>query len=1093
MNIPKLIEEQKHVYGTYSVMAWFNIRTVLDYIQKSAGIKGYLPKDKQEDYWLHPTLLCLITKNIPEKIIYVQNKLMQHFPFLKYIMEEKRTRNNKQFCTKHLDARSEDLYKILSYALQVLKTYRDATSHFVFNDPRLNGKSDFWNEYELDIAKSIDILYTNSLRGIKEKYGYTTEKLTFIQGYRYKEERKDGKRLMRPNLDFFLSMLSYNGDVNRRYHLSAVGVAQLICLFLDKQYINIFLSKLPIYDKYALNSEEGKIIRRSMGIHSIRLPKERILSEKGKMSVAMDMLNELKKCPAELFDTLSYSDQCNFRRMSEDHNEVLLKRHSDRFAQLALQYIDYNKLFTNIRFHVNMGKLRYLFNAGKQCIDGQTRVRVLEHPINAFGRIDEMEEKRTNDNGTFAKSGIRIRDFENMQRDDSNPENYPYIVDTFTHYLIDNNKIEMIFADGCYIPNIIHDKNGKWYVENQIPTCRMSTLELPAMMLHLHLLGAKKTEERIRMVCENYDKLFAALKDGTLDKSNITEFGIDMADMPQKVIEAVEGTGKNDGYAEYVKQTTDELLQDTIRRIERLKNDKRTVNSTMNKMGKRGFRQIIPGKLAEFLAQDIVKFQWSALSGEDYGTDRLTGLNYRVMQATMATYDSEMQPDAFNHLATMFRNAGLTVRDGANGHPFLFSALSRQPANAIELYECYLLARKNYLTKLQQAIKNGECVKVPFANPGKNKWKKRNEYYYSVLGEIYSEDVPVELPRQMFDEDIKNCLKQKQEMSDIDFDNANVTYLISEYIKRVCNDDFQEFYSWKRHYRYIDMLKGETDNKNCLLSYYTTIAERDCLWKNRTEAIEEYRKWAIKKKRQDRMTQKISDADFEEILDRRLSNTRNEYQKTEKMIRRYKVQDALLFLMAKDTMTKNIDFGGKGFKLKEIAPEAEKGILSEVMPMDFFFEKDGKRYTIHSNGMKIKNYGDFYRLVHDRRLGSLLKILSTVTIEKEDLDNEFRNYDTCRPQIAKIVIDFEKMETTRNDNLKERANNGERIDFGIILKELNNSGAFTDKDTRILSQVRNAFEHNGYPRDVSIVNTTTLPEIAESLITAFEEKVKKND
>ena len=84
------------------------------------------------------------------------------------------------------------------------------------------------------------------------------------------------------------------------------------------------------------------------------------------------------------------------------------------------------------------------------------------------------------------------------------------------------------------------------------------------------------------------------------------------------------------------------------------------------------------------------------------------------------------------------------------------------------------------------------------------------------LGRIYDEDLPVELPRQMFDNEIKSHLKSLPQMEGIDFNNANVTYLIAEYMKRVLNDDFQTFYQWKRNYRYMDLLKGEYDRKGSL-------------------------------------------------------------------------------------------------------------------------------------------------------------------------------------------------------------------------------------------------------------------------------------
>ncbi len=1097
MKIPKLIEENKPLFGTYSAMALMNIETVLNHIQKMAEIEGELP-EKPEDYWECPVMVYLNpkVKNIsksPEKTMCIMDKLMECFPFLRIMAEFQRDYSNKKNNEKRVEVNASDLFWVLNNLFRVIKTYRDTTAHYYFKDSRWEDGSSFLSKNEQPISFSVNDYYTVALRYVKDKYNYSTADLAFIQDYRYKDVKELGTRpCKRLDLEFFLSMQAFNGDKTGKLHLSGVGVAQMICLFLEKQYINIFLSKLPIYGKYSPKSAAGQIIRQSMSINSIRLPRERIHSEKNEMSVALDMLNELKRCPKELFEVLSCGEQSRFRIVSSDYNEVLQRRNTDRFAQLTLQYIDYNEMFSNIRFHVNMGKLRYLFSASKKCIDGQERVRVLEHPINAFGRVNEVEKMRKNEDGTFVNTGIKIRDFENVRRDDADAANYPYIVDTYTHYMLENNKIEFCFTGESAMPNIVKDKNGKWYVENRKPDCRMSVLELPAMMFHLHLLGRARTEQRIKTVYDNYRGLFTALHDGTLNKDNIGDYGIAEADIPQKVLDAVNGTGETTSYGEYIKDTVAQLIAETDVLIERLKNDKKTVMSASNKMGKPGYKRISAGKLADFLASDIVKFQQSAFTGSDFGVDKLTGLNYRVMQATIATYSNLSNPDAFEKLKDMFRKAGLTERNGKNSHPFLFAALTRHPLNTVDLYDNYLKARKNYLLKLQERIDEGERVDLPFVNKNKTKWFERDADFYSQLGEDYLDQVPIELPRQMFDDEIKEKLSTLPEMKGVDFEKVNVTYLIGEYIKRFCQDDFQEFYSWRRHYRYIDMLIAEADRKNTLCQQYTTVEQRESLWENREEASKKYRAWALRKKQTDRMSQRISDADFAVMLDRRLATSRNDFQKAEKVIRRYKVQDALMFLLSKDILTENIKFEGKDFKLREILPDTDKGLLSEIMPMNFVFEKNGKTYTIKSKGMKIKNYGDFYSLMHDKRLSSLFNLLSTAEIEKENLEEELDNYDNSRPKVVKLVFDLEKMMFDKYDNMWTIAESYERFGFGKLLSKCVDFGEFSEQESGVLRLIRNAFEHNVYPEE-GVVRIKALPEIAENLISVFQQYTQRKD
>lgn len=1098
MKIPNLIERNKYVYGTYATMALMNVRTVLSHIQKLTVLDGDMP-DKSEDYWFHPVMNYLNnikyqSDEYPERTSLIKEKLVASFPFVKIMAEIIRGNENekeKNAKKKRKEINTSDIWNALNMVFRVLKKYRDYTTHYSISDSQWDDGSVFLEEYETPLSDVLNKYYTVALRSVKERYNYDTKQLGFLQDHRYKKIVRSGKSMMVTNYDFELSIQSINGDKNKRPHLSGTGVILLLCMLLEKKYIKSFLDKIRLYNKE--KKEENKILYRSMSINSVVLPRERIRSDKGGMATALDILNELKRCPRELFDTLAFEDQSRFRISSADHNEVFMMRYKDRFAQLSLQFIDQNKLFDGIRFHLNMGKLRYLFASEKHCIDGQTRVRVLEHRLNGYGRLEEMEQQRKNADRTFLDTGIKIRDFENVKRDDANADNYPYIVDTYTHYMIENNKIEMLLTDDNVMPDI-EQRGDKWYVKKLIPTCRMSVLELPAMMFHMYLLGPHETENRIKTICGNYCKLFRAMTNGMLTKDNISRFGISMADIPKKVIDAVNGVSKGKDYNAFVIKTLNELLEETNILIKRLKKDINEVCSESNKMGKRRFKQISSGRLADFLAKDIVRFQPS-LDDENYGSDKLTGMNYKVMQASMAIYNSDGKDinKAFSKFKKMFVTAGLVDGSTDKVHPFLHDALSKKSENTVDFYANYLNARKNYLIQLIEDANNGENITLPFEDRNKNKWMKRNKEYYKMLGERYSDDLAIELPRQMFDEEIKKALRFMPEMRGIDFENVNITYLIGEYMKRVKKDDFQDFYSWKRNYRYMDMLVcGIDKKKNSLCKQFTTTAEREEMWKEREEKWNKYKAWAVKKKQSDRNLSRMSDAEFEDILGKRLSSCRNDYQKSEKMIRRYRVQDALLFLMAESMITEHVDFKGKNFKLKDIMPDAGKGILSEIMPMDFiFYNKYGKRYTIHSNGMKIKNYGDFFVLVNDKRLEPLFNILAEVTIDKEEVEDEFDNYDTCRPTVVKLVFDFEKLAFEKYPELQQRVDDRDWIDFSAILNLLKSNEDLSEGDSTVLRQIRNAFEHNAYPNKKEVVKIKTLPEIAKHLVELFGQHAKK--
>lgn len=655
MNIPALVENQKKYFGTYSVMAMLNAQTVLDHIQKVADIEGE-QNENNENLWFHPVMSHLYNaKNgydkQPEKTMFIIERLQSYFPFLKIMAESQREYSNKENKQNRVEMNSYDIFEVLNRVFRVLKMYRDQTNHYKTYDKKLIDGCEFLTKTEQPLSGMTNKYYTVALRNIKERYGYKTEDLAFIQDNRYKSTKDAyGKRKQQVNTGFFLSLQDYNGDTTKKLHLSGVGIAMLICLFLDKQYINLFLSRLPIFSSYNAQSEERRIIIRSFGINSIKQPKDRIHSEKSNKSVAMDMLNEVKRCPDELFTTLSAEKQSRFRIISDDHNEVLMKRSSDRFVQLLLQYIDYGRLFKNIRFHVNMGKLRYLLKADKKCIDGQTRVRVIEQPLNGFGRLDEVEALRKQENGTFGKSGIQIRDFENMKRDDDNPADYPYIVDTYTHYMLENNKVEMYISKDDNPTPLLPEIEDDRYAVKTIPSCRMSTLEFPAMAFHMFLLGSERTERRIKDVYDRYKKLFEAMHKEEVTAENIASFGITERDLPKKILDIINGNAQGKDVDAYIKATIDDMIADTEHRIKKLKDDRKAVRSADNKMGKRSFKRISTGKLADFLAKDIVMFQPSTNDGEN----KITGLNYRIMQSAIAVYDSGDDYEAKQQFRLMF-------------------------------------------------------------------------------------------------------------------------------------------------------------------------------------------------------------------------------------------------------------------------------------------------------------------------------------------------------------------------------------------------------------------------------------------------------
>lgn len=151
-----------------------------------------------------------------------------------------------------------------------------------------------------------------------------------------------------------------------------------------------------------------------------------------------------------------------------------------------------------------------------------------------------------------------------------------------------------------------------------------------------------------------------------------------------------------------------------------------------------------------------------------------------------------------------------------------------------------------------------------------------------------------------------------------------------------------------------------------------------------------------------------------------------------------------------------------------------------------FSKKNGNRYTIKSNGLKLKNYGDFFSLAHDKRLLSLFKILNTEIASKEMIEQEFDNYDHCRPQIIRLMLDFEKMAYDKHLDLKNYVDKYEHFDFKKLIAELERRNDINTEQKDVLRLIRNAFAHNEYPDPRKChIEIKTLPEIANYLKNTF--------
>ena len=484
------IDQQSH-FAAYYNMARHNLFSTLSYISKASGINEG-NSNKESHLWDMQLINTLKQKGNPEEKIRIERLIYKHLPFLKPVVEDLRKKQGKDIKTHKM------LADIICNWGKVITFYRDKFSHFCFVDERERDES--YINREKNVVNDLNQIFTASCRTIKERFKLSTE-LEFLTKDRYKTVRlENNKRSTKINHKFRYSLQYENGRINQ------MGLIFLVCQLIEKEYAtmlfdqqgyqgrDIYYDYAPLYCKY---------IRETFSAYKIVIPRGRMNVERNEITLAMDMLNELGKCPSELFDIISKEEQNKFRIKSESTGEeVLNKRYDDRFASLSLTYIDNCAVFENIRFQLSLGKYRYKFY-NKQCVDDSTHVRIIQKELNGFGRINEIDALKEE------KWGDLIRKFDDVEVDTADSK--PYITDHKAKYLFNSNRIGLFYNSaqnsklirGAYIPDI---NNGARCIE---PVCWISKYELPALIFHYILTKNKnnKLTESIIINCvERYKR-----------------------------------------------------------------------------------------------------------------------------------------------------------------------------------------------------------------------------------------------------------------------------------------------------------------------------------------------------------------------------------------------------------------------------------------------------------------------------------------------------------------------------------------------------------------------------------------------------------
>ena len=257
------------------------------------------------------------------------------------------------------------------------------------------------------------------------------------------------------------------------------------------------------------------------------------------------------------------------------------------------------------------------------------------------------------------------------------------------------------------------------------------------------------------------------------------------------------------------------------RRIKNYEEDRKKIGEKTNKIGKKDYVDVRHGALARYLAQSMMEWQPTK---DGHGHDKLTGLNYNVLTAYLATFGT-LQPeeDGFvpRTLTQVLTEAHLL--GGNNPHPFIGKVLAVKNANIEELYLNYLNEELKHIRSQKQSLKSNPSDKalaaLPFVHHTRTRYHERTEEEIKKLAAEYN---TIQLPDGLFTKYIFALLKKyysentelQQKLEEVGPDKLNplnnAAYLITLFYQTELRDDAQPFYHSGKAHTVIDEEGKET-------------------------------------------------------------------------------------------------------------------------------------------------------------------------------------------------------------------------------------------------------------------------------------------
>jgi hypothetical protein len=483
----------------------------------------------------------------------------------------------------------------------------------------------------------------------------------------------------------------------------------------------------------------------------------------------------------------------------------------------------------------------------------------------------------------------------------------------------------------------------------------------------------------------------------------------------------------------------------------------------------------------------------------------------------------------------MWKELGLTY--GKFQHPFLRKLGNPVMYRSIvDFYQVYLDERLKYLENL----KAGEFESVQFLRPSRQRYAAGRRDTKKIAEELKNK--PVNIPGDLFKADIEKFVCQQ--VPSLKGRKMNTAYLIQEYFRHV-EGKHQPVYNYNKTYPVVSKAKEyaekkkNKENKKVLEVLNSISPEMD------------YRdmKVLIEKEIPER-----KGYDPETLRENLLSGCKD-FKNNERTLRRYKIQDAVAFMMFKDILKKV--FGSEvtdkivtedttvpsniqsedtqanparellHLKLENIDPDKYRdkdSLFQHPMPpcttdisitfndkvtyekdyvvfSDYKF-KDRNGYSVNDNrreiayrvtlkNVKLKDMGKHRRYFHDRRLPGLL-IWKYMPGDEIDCAEIEEEIKAYKQHRVTIAQKLNELERTVISRYKLQPQGDDNyVSFEDVIGEIRVRLPGLKTECETIRRIRNSINHNQLPVFMDAINEAKGKNIADKMLSITENYVDK--